>query len=75
MFHASLLQEHIPNDDRLFPGRMDTQIGNNPETEGEWAVDRILSHAGSRMDSVFEINGNQAILHGYLTIRSPIFKL
>ena len=55
VFHASLLREHIPNDDRLFPGRMDTQVGNTPETEGEWAVDRILSHAGSKDDSIFEI--------------------
>ena len=55
VFHASLLREHVPNDDRLFPGRMDTQIGGTPDTEGEWAVDRILSHAGSKMDSVFEI--------------------
>ena len=55
VFHASLLREHIPNDDRLFPGRMDTQIGNDPETTGEWAVDRIVSHAGSKTDSVFEV--------------------
>ena len=55
VFHSSLLCEHIPNDDRLFPGRMDTQIGTGPETEGEWAVDRILSHAGSKTDSHFEI--------------------
>lgn len=34
---------------------MDTQIGTTPETEGEWAVDRILSHANSGTDSVFEI--------------------
>lgn len=55
VFHASLLREHLPNDDHLFPGRMDTQIGDTPDTEGEWAVDRILSHAGSRTNSVFEI--------------------
>ena len=55
VFHSSLLREHIPNDDRLFPGRMDTQVGNTPETEGEWVVERILSHAGARKDSVFEI--------------------
>lgn len=34
---------------------MDTRIGTGPETEGEWAVDRILSHAGSKTDSHFEI--------------------
>ena len=55
VFHSSLLREHIPNDDRLFPGRLDAQLGNTPETEGEWAVDRILSHAGASTDSVFEI--------------------
>ena len=55
VFHSSLLREHIPNDDHLFPGRMDTQIGNTPETEGEWAVEKILSHAGAGKDSVFEI--------------------
>ena len=55
VFHSSLLREHLPNDDRLFPGRMDTQLGSIPETEGEWAVDRILSHAGPKNDPVFEI--------------------
>ena len=34
---------------------MDTQLGSTPETEGEWAVDRILSHTGSKTDSFFEI--------------------
>ena len=34
---------------------MDTQIGAIPRTEGKWAVDRILSHAGSRADTIFEI--------------------
>ena len=55
VFHSSLLREHIPNDDRLFPGRLDTQIGDTIETEGKWAVDRILSHSGSKADAVFEI--------------------
>ncbi|KAF8808284.1 hypothetical protein BYT27DRAFT_7050766, partial [Phlegmacium glaucopus] len=44
VFHASLLRIHVPNDDRLFPGRMDTQLGTTPEADGEWAVDKILSH-------------------------------
>ena len=55
VFHSSLLRIHLPNDDRLFPGRMDTQLGNSPETEGEWAVDRILSHASSKSNSIFEV--------------------
>lgn len=53
VFHSSLLRVHIPNDDRLFPGRMDTQLIG--EDDGEWAVDRILSHHGSRTDASFEI--------------------
>ncbi|KAF8805364.1 hypothetical protein BYT27DRAFT_7031280, partial [Phlegmacium glaucopus] len=55
VFHASLLRIHVPNDDRLFPGRMDTQLGTTPEADGEWVVDKILSHAGSRMDAIFEV--------------------
>ncbi|KAF8814453.1 hypothetical protein BYT27DRAFT_7022568, partial [Phlegmacium glaucopus] len=55
VFHSSLLCIHVPNDDQLFPGRMDTQISNSPKTEEEWAVERILSHAGSKTNSVFEI--------------------
>jgi hypothetical protein len=34
---------------------LDNQVGITPETDGEWAVDRILSHSGSKTDSVFEI--------------------
>jgi hypothetical protein len=55
VFHSSLLRIHVPNDDRLFPGRMDTQIGEGPDSEDEWAVDLIRSHAGSGEDSIFEI--------------------
>ena len=38
VFHSSLLRIHIPNDDRLFPGRMDTQLVGEDEGD-EWAVD------------------------------------
>ena len=58
VFHASLLRIHIRNDDRLFPGRMDTQVLSDAATAGdEWAVDRILSHhwQGTRTDAIFEI--------------------
>ena len=41
VFHSSLLKIHVPNYDRLFPGRMDTQIGDSPDTDDEWAVDLI----------------------------------
>ncbi|KAJ4468648.1 hypothetical protein C8J55DRAFT_524607 [Lentinula edodes] len=42
-FHASLLRIHIPNDDRLFPGRLETQVADFGETEGEWAIDHIVT--------------------------------
>ena len=55
VFHASLLRIHVPNDDRLFPGRLFTQLNPGSETESEWAVDKIISHSGSRRDAVFEV--------------------
>ena len=55
VFHSSLLRIHHPNDDRLFPGRMDSQIGVGPDSDDEWAVDTIRSHAGSGKDAIFEV--------------------
>ena len=55
VFHAALLRVHIPNDDRLFPGRLDSQINPENSTEPEWAVDKILSHSGSKDDALFEV--------------------
>lgn len=55
VFHSSLLRIHSPNDDRLFPGWMDTQLGEGPDAEDEWAVDLIRLHAGSGEESIFEI--------------------
>jgi len=57
VFHASLLRVHHPNDDRLFPGRLESQLGAGdlPDHESEWAVDKILSHSGSREESLFEV--------------------
>jgi len=55
VFHSSLLRIHVPNDDQLFPGRMDTQIGDGPDMEDEWAVNLIQSHAKSGEDSIFKI--------------------
>ena len=31
VFHSSLLRIHVPNDDHLFPGQMDTQLGDEPD--------------------------------------------
>ena len=55
VFHASLLRIHVPSDDRLFPGRMDTQIAAEDATDDEWAVDHIKSHSGSKSDALFEV--------------------
>jgi len=52
---VALLRVHIPNDDRLFPGRLDSQINPENSTEPEWAVDKILSHSGSKDDALFEV--------------------
>ncbi|KIY61553.1 hypothetical protein CYLTODRAFT_328492, partial [Cylindrobasidium torrendii FP15055 ss-10] len=54
-FHASLLRIHIPNDDRLFPGRMDTQIVPFDQYENEWAVDSIVGHCGTGLDMLFTV--------------------
>jgi hypothetical protein len=55
VFHLSLLRIHIPSDDRLFPGRMDTQVLSDEPVDDEWAVDHIRSHAGDKSSAVFEI--------------------
>ena len=55
VFHSSLLRIHHPNDDRLFPGRLDAQISHDIDPEGEWAVESILSHYGSEENALFEI--------------------
>ncbi|TFK49809.1 hypothetical protein OE88DRAFT_1601959, partial [Heliocybe sulcata] len=58
VFHASLLRIHEPNDDRLFPGRMDTQVIISDEeamADLEWAVDKIISHKGKGRNSTFEV--------------------
>ena len=35
VFHSSLLRIHLPNDNRLFPGRLETQIRHGPEVSEE----------------------------------------
>ena len=56
VFHSSLLRIHIPSNDRLFPGRMDTQVAVEDHTDDEWAVDFIKSHSGSKSDAIFEVH-------------------
>ncbi|EIW64854.1 uncharacterized protein TRAVEDRAFT_81497, partial [Trametes versicolor FP-101664 SS1] len=54
VFHSSLLRIHEPNDDRLFPGRMETQVAEFEDSEDEWIITRILSHHGAREQAIFE---------------------
>ncbi|EIW62208.1 uncharacterized protein TRAVEDRAFT_89262, partial [Trametes versicolor FP-101664 SS1] len=54
VFHASLLRVHEPNDDRLFPGRLDSQILELEDKDNEWAIERINSHRGTGEQAVFE---------------------
>lgn len=37
VFHASRLRIHVPNDDRLFPGRLDSQVAELEDRDNEWA--------------------------------------
>lgn len=55
VFHSSLLRIHIPNNDQLFPGRLDTQLTDGPGNSREWAVDKINNHVRKAEEAVFEI--------------------
>jgi hypothetical protein len=55
VFHAALLRIHHPNDDRLIPGRLDSQIRLPESSEEEWAVEQILPHSGKGESSIFKI--------------------
>ena len=48
VFHAALVRIHILNNDRLFPGWMDTQIMLGEDSE-------VLVHLGSGEEAVFQI--------------------
>lgn len=55
VFHVSLLRVHISNDDHLFPGHAENQVGLTDEVSGEWAVKQIIGHSGAKMDSLFQV--------------------
>ena len=55
VFHSSLLRIHLPNDDRLFPGRQEKQLGHSSKIEEEWAVEEILTHHQAHGDTIFEV--------------------
>ena len=54
-FHASYLRMHQANDDRLFPGRLHSQVRLSDEAEGEWSIDKIVSHIGKGELANFEV--------------------
>lgn len=41
--------------DYFLDGRLDSQLSIGDDFEPKWAVDKILSHSGSKDDSLFEI--------------------
>ncbi|KNZ73205.1 hypothetical protein J132_00594 [Termitomyces sp. J132] len=57
VYHASLLRTHHPNDNRWFPDRLYSQVvaETEPEHETQWAADKIISHASSKNDLIFEV--------------------
>lgn len=57
VFHASLLRVHEPNDDKLFPGRLDTQVFDLEDLEGGWMAEKILSHKSVNGNLEFNILG------------------
>lgn len=55
-FHASLLRIHVPNDDRLFPGRsFEHIVSSTTSNTTEWNVKEILSHSRAGEHALFEI--------------------
>ncbi|GAW07457.1 gag-pol polyprotein [Lentinula edodes] len=55
VFHSSLLRIHVPNDDRRFPGRHDTQLHESPVAQPQWRIEKILSHTGSQRHAIFQL--------------------
>jgi hypothetical protein len=55
VFHLSLMHVHVPNDNRLFPGRAESQVADFGNDGSEWAIDQILSHKGKGRSAIFKI--------------------
>jgi len=55
VYHASLLRIHVPNDDKLFPNRADSDLGIMDNLDAEWRVNAIVSHQGASRDAMFEV--------------------
>ena len=63
VFYAALMRIHVPNDDHLFPGHLDSQIVPvDQEPEPEWAADKITHHVGTGESAMFQVlwkSGNE----------------
>ncbi|KAJ3876673.1 hypothetical protein F5051DRAFT_314245, partial [Lentinula edodes] len=55
VFHSSLLRIHVPNDDRRFPGRLDTQLQESPNALPQWRIEKIVSHFGQKQHAIFQV--------------------
>ena len=55
VFHALLLRIHIPNNDRLFPGREVGQVTGLSDENQEWTVDLIETHTGKGRTALFKV--------------------
>ena len=54
-FHVSLLNPHVPNDDRRFPARSPSQLPGFGEKPDELIVNAIVAHHGKGIRSEFKI--------------------
>ncbi|KJA13182.1 hypothetical protein HYPSUDRAFT_95967, partial [Hypholoma sublateritium FD-334 SS-4] len=55
VFHSSLLHIHIVNDDKLFPGCLDSQVFDLEDLEGKWAVEKVLEYKISAKKLMFKV--------------------
>jgi hypothetical protein len=55
VFHALLLRIHVPNNDQLFPGHLDTQIFNLEDLDVKWMVEKILEHKKGGKSAMFKV--------------------
>lgn len=50
-----MLRVHVSNDNHLFPGHAENQVRLTGKVSGEWAIEQIIGHSGSKMDSLFQV--------------------
>ena len=55
VFYTLLLRIHVPNNDRLFPGREVGQVTGLSDENQEWTVDSIETHAGKGRTTLFKV--------------------